>query len=142
MTSEQRARLHAVLNEAEGRRAVPYRDTQGVLTVGVGHRTDEDSIPLTGTAIDAILDGDLDAKEADCARRIELWESIDPVRQTALIELAFNGVLFASPKALQYVNMRQWVQAGTELLDGPWKTQVGLPRALRLVRELRSGQTT
>lgn len=133
-------RLYALLDDAEGRQRRPYSDSRGFLTLGVGHRCDGGAIPLTDKAIDAILEGDVEEMVRRCERRISSWATIDEIRQATLIELAFNGTLFASPKALEAIEAGDWNMAVRELLDGPWAEEVGPRRSRRLMAQLRTGQ--
>lgn len=140
MSPDTLAQLYAHLSEAEGRIRRPYPDSRGYMTIGVGHRIDGGAIPLSDKAMDAILEGDVDEIIRRCQRRVMTWDRIDEVRQATLVELAFNGTLFASPKALAAIDAGEWAEAASHLLDGPWREQVGIRRAGRLTTQLRTGQ--
>lgn len=139
MTPETLARLYARLEAHEKRVRVPYADSLGNLTIAVGHKLDGGAIPLTDKAIDAILEGDVAAKIADCERHLLFWPTLDDVRQAACVEAAFSGSLFASPKAIEALAAHDYAGAARELLDGPWKAQVG-HRAEVVAEQIRTGR--
>ena len=139
VTPDARAKLRAQLRRHEGWERVPYSDTLGNLTLGCGHKLVGGAIPLTDAAIEAILEGDVDEIIHRCERRLLCWPALDEVRQAACVEAAFNGALFASPKAIAALNLADYPLAATELLDGPWSHQVGT-RARRLARQIETGE--
>lgn len=140
MSPESLARVCSQLSEAEGRTRQPYYDTRGHLTLGVGHRLDGGAIPISDEAIDAILRGDVAEMIRRCERKVASWARISEVRQAALVELAFNGALFASPRALAAIERAEWSEAARELLDGPWRQQVGERRSYRLTAQIINGE--
>ena len=140
MSPETLARLYRRLEEHEDRRHRVYVDSRGNRTLGIGHLAEYgQDIALTDTAIDAILEGDVADKIRLCERRLLCWPALDEVRQAACIELAFNGALFASPKAIAALNLGDYEEAARHLLDGPWKDQVGA-RAHVLARQIETGE--
>lgn len=140
MTPASEARLSRSIEAREERRYIPYLDSLGNLTVGVGHLVVlGGSIPLTDAAVDAILNGDISAKIRECERRLPFWADLNDARQAACVEAAFNGSLFASPKALAAMGRQDYMTAAAELLDGPWVSQVG-DRARALALQIETGE--
>ena len=140
MNDDTRAKLHASLEAHEDRRSVPYNDGSGNIAIGIGHNLlgPGGTIPLTDKAIDAILEGDVDEMIRRCSRRLPFWHTLDDIRQAALVEMAFNGALFASPKMIAALGRGDYEDAEREALDGPWLSQVG-ERARTIARRLRTG---
>ena len=134
------AQLYANLSQAEGRIRRPYPDSRGYMTLGVGHRIDGGAIPISDKAIDAILEGDVAETVRRCERRIMVWQHLDEIRQATLVEFAFNGALFTSPRALAAIDSGDYELAANALLTGSWCEQVGEQRAQRLAQQLRTGE--
>ena len=78
-TLRQRIQRH------EGLRLTPYRDTEGHLTVGYGHRLDG---PITTFQAESYLMGDLEAAEAG-VNSLGL-PLLDIVRHDVLVEMVFQ----------------------------------------------------
>jgi lysozyme len=133
--------LRLQLERDEGRKAKGYKDSKGIWTLGVGHNV-EHGPPIPETAIDIILENDVAMVEAELYRRIPWAKSLDPVRRGVLLNLGFNigipGMIRANPKMLAAVKRNDWNNAALELLDGPYKDQVG-DRAIRLAVQLETG---
>lgn len=147
-----RARLLAILREAEGTgprrgdRLLPYRDTQGLLTIGYGRCLDRVGISL-GEA-EVLLDHDVATAEGPLLSALPWVAGLAPARRAALIELAFNmglGVpgtsgLLSFTRTLPLVRAGQYEAAAGHLLDSKWRTDVQDRRALRVAAQLRTGQ--
>lgn len=132
-------RLQRQLERDEGTRTLPYRDTQGHLTIGIGHNLDE---PLHESLITAIFEYDCHKHMVELFDRLPWAESLNEARRGALINLAFNmgvpGLIRGNPKMLAALEQKNYPLAAFELLDGPYKDQVG-PRAFRLAKQIEIG---
>lgn len=133
------------LSESEGVRALPYRDSEGNETIGIGHNL---SKPLTRGAIDHILNDDL----LDAVNKVNTalpWtENLDRVRYWSLVELCFNmGLgnadtgrgLLGFKQMLQSLQAGQYVNASLSLLNSRWAEQVGHNRSTRIAAQIRTG---
>jgi len=120
-----------ILKRDEGSNALPYRDTLGNWTIGVGHLigSDLEHLILNERAIDALLDDDI----------ATAWQSVInifgetalnnwlPARQHAVLNLAFNlgeTRLRKFHKAIEAIQSEDWNRAAEELKDSLWATQV------------------
>jgi GH24 family phage-related lysozyme (muramidase) len=148
------ADLRAELSRDEARRTRPYRDSEGILTVGVGWNLEAHGLPLEVierllTAhglpepdVDLLLDMGIARAEADMDALLPGWrETLDPVRQRVLLNMAFNlgrARLDAFARMWAAVRARDWTTAAAEMMDSKWARQVGV-RAARLERMMREG---
>lgn len=127
------------LEQHEGRRNLPYEDSEGNLTIGVGHNL---SNPLPDHVIDALFYHDIATAKKELHRIYPGSCSISQNRQEALVELMFN---MGAPTLLTFDNMweaimdEKWDIAADELLDSKWATQVGEHRSTTLAELLRDG---
>lgn len=132
--------LQSVIIEHEGVRLKPYRDTKGVLTIGVGRNLDDCGISEDEAMF--LLNNDLTTCETQLSR-YDWYVGLDKVRQGVIIELVFNVGL---PKALQFKNMiiaiinENWAGASNELLDSAWAKQVGSTRSENMASRLLRGK--
>jgi lysozyme len=134
-------RLHLIaqLERDEGRKNRAYQDSRGIWTVGVGHNLE--STPLSDHAIDVIRDDDIAAKERELVSALPWLTTLDPVRFTVLMNMAFNlGVdgLLAFHDMISAIRAQNWERAADAMRDSKWAGQVG-DRAIRLERQMVSG---
>lgn len=123
---------------SEGFRARPYRDTEGILTIGYGCNLDDG---WSEWLAEQVCRAQLKEKEEEIRGRA-WYVAADPVRQGVLLELAFNlGVprLMGFRKMMAAVQLKDWTTAAKELKDSLWYKQVGPTRGDRLIRRLRDG---
>ena len=133
-----RQRLSDSLRKHEGVRSIPYTDTEGHLTVGVGHLMSE---PLPDAVIDLLLQNDIDKAVRELDRQFFGWSVHNEARQEVLIELVFN---LGAPRLAKFVKFwdalgrRDYQAAATELLASRWAEQVK-GRAVTLAKQMASG---
>lgn len=142
----------------EGLRLKAYRCTAGKTTIGVGRNLDDKGITpeeteslgitrescirdgITEEQAYALLDNDIRDARAEAAK-LAVFGSLDPVRQDALVNMAFNLGL---PRLSKFKGMlgaleaMDWQGAAQEALDSLWARQVG-PRAYELAKQLQTG---
>jgi lysozyme len=133
-------KLTTELKRDEGVRDKPYLDTEGHLTIGVGHNLDAEG--LCDAAITAQLKYDIDTK-AIVPLDIHLpWWRLHPEPvQRALANLCFNlGIqsLLKFTTTLNLIQSRKYEQAARNLLKTLYAKQVG-QRAQRVAQLLRDG---
>lgn len=124
----------------EGVRLAPYRDSLGLLSIGVGHCLD--CKPISKRAAMVILDDDICDAQVDLARKLPWSSQLDPIRQAVLVNMTFNlgiGGLLKFEKFLSAMRARDWATAAKEMLDSKWANQVG-DRAVRLSRQVITGE--
>lgn len=133
------AKMRALLERNEGRRAKMYRDTKGIETIGIGHNLRDR--PISNRAIDVIFEDDLNDHMAELFAAFPWAIDLDEARQAALIDLAFN---LGIPKLRQFKNTLAAFKAGVYeaaalgLEQSLWFAQVG-QRGPRIVAMVRSG---
>ena len=125
----------------EGKHNKPYLDNDGNLTIGIGRNLDDRGISNAEAFF--LFENDLRWVKGELIQRVPWFEQIDVVRQSVLINMAFNmGVprlLAKNPKMLAAMKAKNWPLAAAELLNGPYKFQVG-PRAYRLADQIEKGE--
>lgn len=127
------ARLKADLHRDEARRIKPYRDTEGLLTIGVGWNLDHNGLP--DDVIDTLLVRGIDQAEEALDNIEPAWRLLDENRQLVLLNMAFN---LGQTRLAGFRNMWAAIRSGhldevpRHMLDSKWAKQVG-PRATRLV---------
>ena len=127
------------LRRDEGVRYTPYRDTLGLLTVGVGRCLDR--VPFSDDEVNLMLANDIVDKQKQL-QQFPWFTALDDVRKAAVVNMAFNlGVhgLLGFPHAIAALAKQDWATANSELLDSVWSRQVG-DRANRIALQILSGQ--
>jgi len=133
-----RQRLTVSLKKHEGTKAVPYLDSEGNWTVGVGHLMSE---PFPDAVIDLLLQNDIDKAVRELDRAFFGWTAHNEARQEVLIELVFN---MGAPRLAKFIKFwdalgrRDYQSAATEMLNSKWAEQVK-GRAVTLARQMASG---
>ena len=79
--------LADLLRRHEGIRYLPYQDSRGNWTVGVGHLMTR---PLSKRAVDVILEDDIADHLTDLRAALPWFDHLDPPRQLVLADMAFN----------------------------------------------------
>jgi lysozyme len=145
----------------EGLRLKPYRDTEGLLTVGVGYCIDRRGIlpleQIIGRKFDGkltreeavkVLAADIDRFEAATLKAFPHYARLDEVRQRVCLDMAYNmgyGAL-CFKKTIAFVMKGEHLKAGDEMMKSKWADQVGdgwggqLDRAERLANMMKSGK--
>ena len=122
----------------EGLRLKPYRDTVGVLTIGVGRNLDDVGIREDEAMV--LLDHDILGVLDDLDREFPWWRHLSETRQLVLADMCFNlgiGRLKGFRKALQAMQEGRWADAAREMLDSRWAAQVG-SRAVNLAEMMEA----
>lgn len=91
----------------EGYRKFLYNDTLGNLTGGWGHNFSVKGISPTVGAL--MLSEDLDEAVAECKENISFFDKLDSVRQSILVDMAFNEGIHS---LLGFKNMLTCLEAG------------------------------
>jgi lysozyme len=136
-----RTRLRAQLMRHEGLRLMPYTDTAGKLTIGVGRNLTDRGISEDEAS--ALLDNDITNIWHELTQKCACFGAMDEPRQHALIDIAFNlGVpaLMHFVKMMTALEARDYDRAADEMLDSKWARQVG-KRAQTLATIMRTGVT-
>jgi lysozyme len=137
----------AMIMDHEGVRNTPYKDSQGLWTIGVGHLIgDGRSLPpqwnrqFSDDEVMALFAKDY-LKHKAGAERGPGYDKANQTGRAALIDLAFNmGNNWYSkfPKATTALKAGDFNTASVEMIDSDWYKQVGR-RAPKIVSMIRSG---
>lgn len=133
--------LAAELERDEGLRLLPYKDSVGKTTIGIGRNLDD--VGISEAEARAMLAADIARVEADLDRELTWWRKLDEDRQRVLANMAFNlGVakLLTFKNTLGSIFVGDYQAAADAMLASKWASQVG-PRATRLAARMR-GEVT
>lgn len=140
MSQDDVLNLHRPFAEwAEARRAFPYEDSVGKVTIGVGRNLDDRG--LSDEEIDLLLSNDqlLAYKEAST---LDFFQSLDKTRQMVVVDMVFNMGLprFSGfVKTIAALRQGNYQQAAAEMQDSKWFRQTGR-RARALVNAMYTGE--
>ena len=132
----EQLRLH------EGVRSKVYLCSEGYETIGVGRNISPSGIGLSDDEIAYLLANDIARCEKEIAERFDWFDDLDPVRQDALVDMAFN---LGISRLAQFQNMiaalaeERFDDAAAEALDSKWARQVG-QRAQTVAAMIRTGE--
>lgn len=132
--------LKEQLIKHEGIRLKAYRDSVGILTIGVGRNLE--AVGITAEEAMAMLDHDIARTIEDLQAQFLWYPSMDGIRQMVLINMAFNlglGGLCKFKKFLAHVQAGSYAEAAAEMLDSAWAVQVG-KRAQELAIQMQTGE--
>lgn len=142
--------LEAELSRDEDRRAMPYLDSRGYKTVGIGHNLAVSpmpgvTFPLSDAQIDAVFTRDISTSIAKLDKYIPWWRTLSDPRQRVLANMCFNmgwgdGVkgLSGFHNTLAMIKAGQYQAAAAAMLKSRWASQVGA-RANRLSVMMAAG---
>jgi lysozyme len=139
MPPAPRSALEALLVLHEGWRRFPYRDTKGLLTIGVGRNLVDRG--LDDAEVGYLLNRDIARVAGELAAGWPWAARLDPVRRAVLLELLFNLGLARFRRfapTLAVIEAGRYAEAAGRLRRAPWYTQVGT-RAVRLTAMLETG---
>lgn len=125
----------------EAIRRLPYHDSVGKLTIGIGRNLDD--VGITRAEALYLLDNDIE-KVISVVSFQPYWEELNEVRQRVIIDMVFNlgWPRFSKfKKLIKALNDRNYTNAALEMLDSKWARQVG-QRANRLAEMMRTGIDT
>lgn len=134
----------------EGKKLKAYHDTEGLLTVGIGHlikKTDPPAIrdlklgdSITEDQCRELLNNDLAIAISDFRVIFNNWETLPAEAQEILINMLFNlgrDRFMKFKKLIAAVYEHNWSEAALQMEDSRWYRQVG-DRSKRLVARMRT----
>lgn len=119
-------KLRNQLKTHEGMRDKAYKDSEGVLTIGVGHNLQANG--LSPEVIEMILDEDINIATFDAKETLKNFNKLPEDVQIAMINMTFNlgRKRFSSfKKMIAAIDARDFKTASKEMLDSKWANQVG-----------------
>jgi lysozyme len=132
--------LEPRLNEHEGVRLKPYRDSRGLWTIGIGRCLDTKGISIQEAKY--LLDHDMEEAVMSVVEHIPWAENIDENRFSVLAEMAFQmgiGGLLLFRQTLHYLEIGDYELAALAMLDSKWAKEDSPKRALELSEIIRRG---
>jgi lysozyme len=123
----------------EGKRNKPYKDTVGILTIGVGRNLED--VGLRDDEIALMLKNDIAQAELDARSLVPGFDKLTENRKAVLVNMSFNlgkGRLSGFVNTLANINAGNYAQAADGMLASKWAVQVG-KRADRLAKLMREG---
>ena len=133
-------KLKKDLNVEEACKKLPYVDTKGKISIGVGRNLTDRG--LSDDEIDYLLSNDITIAVTELDKQFHWWRSMSDARQNVLIDMCFNmGItkLLGFKKALAAMAKQDFEQAATEMLDSVWSKDVH-GRADKLAQMMKSGE--
>jgi lysozyme len=156
-----RAKLLAQLIKHEGKKAKVYKDSEGILTIGVGFNLEraeaKKSIEALGLdfekvksgkqelsqeQITKLLEQDANAAIANCKVVFPKFVELSDVRQRVLVDMMFNlgkGRFSKFEKMIAAVKKNDFVTAADEMKSSKWYAQVK-DRGKTLERMMRTNK--
>lgn len=132
--------LEEMIERHEGCRLLPYIDSVGVQTIGIGHNLHK---PLTYAAVRQIFRDDLNDATNECLHAFPWFADLTEPRQWVLIDMCFNlGLtkLLQFKRFLLACERGDYDTAANEMLDSLWRKQVK-SRALELAALMRGTES-
>jgi len=126
------------IRKHEGLSLLPYKDTEGHLTIGFGHNLDSG---ITIQQAYQLLESDLEICTSELDKGFPGWREHPEHVQNTLIELQFNlgrPRLSGFKKMWAALGNDDYETAAKEMLDSKWAAQVG-QRAITLSNQMRDG---
>jgi lysozyme len=130
-----------LITKHEGLRLKPYKDSRGYITIGIGRCLDTKGI--SGSEANLLFTNDVAEAMTACQRILPAsWDSLDPVRQAALIDMCFNigeHGLTQFRVMLAAIGKQDWKAASLAMSNSVWAAQVP-SRAKDLMYMMETGQ--
>lgn len=141
------SQLTEMLIRHEGLRLKSYRDSKGILTIGVGRNIegngfsyeelsmlginanyDFETLKITKEQALYLLDNDMTTTIALLSSEVTIFRTLDEVRKDVLIDMCFNlGInkFLGFKKMLNSLGNKDYLEASKEMMDSKWATDVG-----------------
>jgi len=146
--------IQKMIEFEEGKRLDAYRDTRGILTVGIGHNLESDSAldilkrrvketdKITESECTALFERDLKNVYASIKRKIPFFDGLEEKYKPVIINMVFqmgiNGTL-AFKNTLKAMQGDNHIAVISGILHSNWYKQTPnrVERLMRLVRDER-----
>lgn len=123
----------------EGKEKMPYVDSVGKITIGVGRNLTDRG--LSEDEIEYLLNNDIELCKKDLDNHLPWWRSMNETRQRVIIDMCFNlGIrrLLGFHATLRFMSEKKYKEAALQMLQSKWAKQVK-GRALRLSKMMEEG---
>ena len=139
--------LEYQLKKHEGIKYKAYKDTEGNMTIGVGHKIlpNEKYLltkELTDEEVEELFIQDMDTAISE-SEKLPFFKGLDDVRQNVVVNMVYNmgkAGYEKFKKSIEGVTNGDYVKAAVEMLDSKWATQVK-GRAEELATQMLTGVT-
>jgi GH24 family phage-related lysozyme (muramidase) len=131
--------LRAALPVDEGVRSMPYTDSVGKVSIGIGRNLTDCGIRKDEMTL--MLENDIAAADEEARELVANFDALSDARKAVLVNMAFNmgeRTLAGFTHFLAAVNSGRFSDAADFMLDSLWAREVGT-RAKRLSDEMRAG---
>ena len=118
--------LRAQLSVDEGYRKMPYTDSVGKLTIGVGRNLTD--VGLHDDEISMLLANDMAMAESAARALLNNFDDLSDTRKAVICNMAFNlgaHTLGTFHSTLQAIRDERWDDAASAMLASQWAQQVG-----------------
>jgi len=147
-------RIQDQLIKHEGIKLLPYQDTVGKWTIGVGRNFDDVpfsteelvelfTLGLYEEWLMTLLDNDIKRVESEI-KRFNWYDLLSDVRKKVIIDMVFNLGLSrfnGFKKTISYLSIGDYENASIEMLDSKWaKHDVGKVRSQALSDMMRTNE--
>ncbi len=147
MITQQQAKdaLIVRLQDEEGFREYPYKDSLGNYTVGYGqliNQLQDEHYPMSQSRALELLRNKVNEIYKDIELQISWFKYLDPIRQTVLVDMAYNmgmNDLLGFKNTLYFIRNGKYQMAAEHMLESKWAEQVG-DRAINLSKIMESGK--
>lgn len=132
ISKEMQLILKRQLISEEGLRLMPYKDTVGKITIGVGRNLEDKGI--SNDEAMELLDNDISYFDMELTNRFPFYSLMSDIRKSVLINMAFNiGIMsiYGFTNMLNNLKLGKYDLAAQDMLDSKWAKQVG-SRAITL----------
>lgn len=140
LANSSRQDLFNMIENDEGFRQFPYKDTKGFLTIGFGRNLDKRGVKREEAFY--FLENDVNDVEREFSALFPPYKDLCDTRKIVLLSMGYNmGVprLMGFKKMLKAIELGDFHQAAIEALDSKWHKDVGA-RAERLAYLLEFGK--
>lgn len=138
--SINKPRLVSTLSRHEGIRRFPYKDSEGIWTIGVGRNLEDRG--LSAEEIEFLLSNDIAIAHGECLNNVDGFRELNGPRQEVVVNMVFNlgWPRFRTFRLFRhFLYVQDYDRAAEEMLDSKWAEQVGR-RARELAVVMRTGR--
>jgi lysozyme len=138
MTPDMKIKLRTLLIRHENYRELPYQDTRGFTTIGIGRNLSTRGV--LPTEIDMMFDHDVDHFFNFLAEKFDWFNKLNEARQCALVDMCFIG----TKTFLEFINLidalekNDFDRAANEIINSKYETEVH-QRAHDIAEIIRTG---
>jgi lysozyme len=139
MTLEESKKAESFVAGHEGRKLKPYRDSKGILSIGIGRNLEGKGI--TDDECHYLFANDIKEKSDALVRLFPWYGGLSAARQIALLDMAFMGPekLTGFVHMIAAIQSQDWQTAADEIARSRWAADVGPNRTRDVCTLMRDG---